>query len=172
MMDHPWRNFTQGLIELEDIPTRRLCEESKVLINVFATLAIERLVPLNLRTEFDGWARSFYTLDMHVNAIQQCTRSKLPSPTDAAWLKTTQYVRNLFKKMSKVRAISYKEIDAVKWVRSSAAGYGYTSLKGDGDNYIKARKTAFTLAEALNHNRDYGRQELLDSTPEVAFIRT
>jgi hypothetical protein len=81
-------------------------------------------------------------------------------------------VRNQFLKMDKVTTISHDNLDSVKWVRSSAAGYGYTGLKGDGDNYKLARKTAYTLSKAIDHDRSYATQALYDSTPDVAFTRT
>ena len=171
-MDHPDRGFPRGLRLLEEIPTRRLREENRILIDAWSSNAIDTLVPIHLRNELDGWARSYYTLQTHLDSIFQFDRPKLPPPTHASWNTSTQHVRTQFARMSKVRALSYLSLDSVKWVGSSAAGYGYVGRKGDDDNYVKARRTAFTLAEKLNHNRDYGPIALKDSTPDVAFTRT
>ncbi|ABZ10945.1 RNA-dependent RNA polymerase [Rose cryptic virus 1] len=171
-MEHRFRGIPRGLIELEEIPTRRLREECVIHIDAWSSQAIDAIVPLSLRNELDGWARSYYTLQAHVDSLMQYDRPKLQPPTNTAWNITTQYIRTEFARMKKVTALSYLQLDQVKWVRSSAAGYGYTGRKSDGDNYIRARKTAFTLAEKLNHNRDYGPLALEDSTPDVAFTRT
>ncbi|UYL83187.1 MAG: RNA-dependent RNA polymerase [Allium deltapartitivirus] len=171
-MNHRWRGETRGLTRLEDIPTRRLREERKILIDEYAAEAIDRLVPLALRAELDGWARSYYTLQTHIDAIENYDRPKMPPPSDESWVHTLNYIRTYFRRMDKVTALHYNELDKVKWVRSSAAGYGYRGLKSDGDNYKMARKTAFTIAERLNHDREYGPQALYDSTPDVAFTRT
>jgi len=109
---------------------------------------------------------------MHIKAIHNYDKRKLPPPTDPAWNTTQQYVRSVFRKFPKVTPIRYTRLDDVKYVRSSAAGYGYDGLKGDPGNHEKARKTAFTIAEALHHDQDYGPQALFDQAPDVAFTRT
>nr|QZN83648.1 RNA-dependent RNA polymerase [Fragaria chiloensis cryptic virus] len=171
-MEHRFRGIPRGLIELEAIPTRRLREERVVHIDAWSSKAIDAIVPLSLRIELDGWARSYYTLQAHIDSIMQYDRPKLPQPTNAAWNTTTQHVRTQFARMDKVQTLSYLQLDQVKWVRSSAAGYGYIGRKSDNDNYFRARKTAFTIAEKLNHDRDYGPLALEDSTPDIAFTRT
>nr|WNN27076.1 putative RNA-dependent RNA polymerase [Morus alba cryptic virus 2] len=171
-MDHPWRGLRNGLIKLEETAPRRLREEEVILIDPFASDAISKLVPLQLQLELDGWARSFYTYRMHLEAVLAYDKPKLPQPGDVAWVRTRQFVEDQFRRMDKVRPISYTDMDHVKWVRASAAGYGYQGLKGDGENYLNARKTAFTIAERLNHDREYGREALTNSTPDLAFTRT
>ncbi|CDL67777.1 RNA dependent RNA polymerase [Arhar cryptic virus-I] len=171
-MDHRWRGATRGLIRLEEIPTRRIRDERRILIDEYASEAINRYVPLHLRAELEGWARSYYTLETHLNAIMNYDRPKLSQPSDAAWVSTMHHVREQFRQMDKVTALSHYHLDKVKWVRSSAAGYGYVGLKSDPGNYERARTTAFTIAERLNHERDYAPEALKNSTPDVAFTRT
>jgi hypothetical protein len=171
-MDHRFRGTPRGLVIFEEASTRRLREEKAILIDVAASQAIDAIVPPSLRNELDGWARSYYTLQTHIDAILNYDRPKLAPPTDAAWNTTMQHIRTEFARMPRVQPISYRELDRVKWVRSSAAGYGYDGRKGDDDNYLRARRTAFTIAERLNHDPLYGPQALFDSTPDIAFTRT
>ncbi|DAZ87291.1 TPA_asm: RNA-dependent RNA polymerase [Arceuthobium sichuanense virus 6] len=171
-MDHRFRNIPRGLIELEEIPSRLTREERTVLIDHYASEAIDRIVPLTLRLELNGWARSYYTVDTHLNAILSYDRVKLRPPDDESWLYVMHHCRTMFARMDKVTPISFEELDRVKWVRSTAAGYGYQGLKGDEGNYQRARKVAYTIARALNEDQFYGSTALENSTPDVAFTRT
>eukprot|EP00262_Sarcandra_glabra_P006575 TRINITY_DN18911_c0_g1_i1.p1 TRINITY_DN18911_c0_g1~~TRINITY_DN18911_c0_g1_i1.p1 ORF type:complete len:478 (-),score=14.48 TRINITY_DN18911_c0_g1_i1:88-1521(-) len=171
-MDHQFRGFRRGLIEIGQISERRSREEFRVIVDPYAAEAIGIYVPTTYRQELQGWARSYYSLEQHVNAILAYDRDKLPEPTDDAWNQTKQYVLTEFRRMNHVEPISYKDFDSVKWIQSSAAGYGYKGRKGDFDNYAKAKRTAITIAERLDHSRDYGPEALLNSTPDVAFTRT
>lgn len=129
-------------------------------------------MPSFIFSQLRGWARSYYTADLHIKAILSYDKPKVPPPHDTAWSQTLQHVRSVFDKLPRVTPISYKSFDKVKWVRSSAAGYGYTGLKGNGYNYPIALQTAITMCERLNHNRAYGPEAILTSTPDVAFTRT
>nr|UZZ64760.1 RNA-dependent RNA polymerase [Camellia cryptic virus 1] len=171
-MDHQFRGERQGLIELGTIPERRSREEFKVLVDPYAAEAIRVYVPYTFRQELEGWARSYYSLQQHVDAILAYQRQKLPEPTDDAWNQTKQHVLTEFRRMNQIDPISCKRFDDVKWIQSSAAGYGYIGRKGDNDNYSKAERTAVTIAEALDHARNYAPPALLDSTPVVALAGT
>ncbi|DAZ87288.1 TPA_asm: RNA-dependent RNA polymerase [Arceuthobium sichuanense virus 5] len=171
-MDHRFRKIPVGLIKLEEIPERRLREEFKVIVDPFAYEAVSRLVPFTLRYELEGWARSYYTLEKHVEAIENYDRPKVSEPADSAWNETKQMVLKMFKRFDSVDPISFYDFDKVKWIPSSAAGYGYVASKGENDNYTKAKRTAVTIAEKLDHDRNYAPEALLQSTPDVAFTRT
>ena len=171
-MDHAFRNISAGLEILGDIPERKSREEFKVLVDEYAFEAIRLFVPLTLQQELVGWARSYYSLEKHVDAIHAYGGPKLPEPKDEAWNKTKQHTLKLFREFPRVSALSYEDFDAVRWLSSSAAGYGYIGRKGDGENYKMAKRTAVTIAEALDHDRGYGPQAIFDSTPDLAFTRT
>lgn len=171
-MDHDFRGAREGLIVLGDIPERRSREEFTVLVDEYALEAVRKLVPYTLQQELHGWARSYYVLQQHIDAIEAYKRPKLPEPIDTAWNHTKQHAIALFRRLPKVNPISYKHFDEVKWLQSSAAGYGYVGPKGQNDNYAKAKRTAITIAEKLDHDRGYGPQALRDSTPDIAFTRT
>lgn len=171
-MDHRFRGERKGLIEIGAVTERRSREEFQVYIDEFAAEALSLFVPANLRYELAGWARSYYTVEQHVNAILAYDKPKLPEPSNPDWNKTKQDVLNLFRRMPQFDAQSYKDFDAVKWISSSAAGYGYPGRKGDPGNYEKAKRTAITIAEALDHDRSYGPRAIQESTPDIAFTRT
>lgn len=171
-MDHRFRKIDTGLIELDQLPERRSRDEFRIIVDPYAAQVIRVLVPTTFRIELEGWARSYYVLDQHISAIEMYKQPKLPEPSDEAWNQTKQYVRAYFRGLPKVKALSYKDFDAVKWISSSAAGYGYRGHKGDADNYKLAKRTAVTIAEKLNHDRNYGPEAIQQSTPDVAFTRT
>jgi len=171
-MDHRFKGVTNGLEVIGEIPMRKSREEFEVIRDMYALAAINQVVPFTLRQELEGWARSYYTLQKHVEAIEAYGTPKLPEPNDDAWNTTKQHTLTLFRRFPIVTPISYKDFDSVRWLQSSAAGYGYVGRKGDDDNYKKAKKTAVTIAEALDHDRSYGAQAIEDSTPDVAFTRT
>jgi len=171
-MDHRFRNIRIGLTPIGTIPERRSREEFELLVDPFAMHAIGYLVPFTLRQELEGWARSYYTLDKHIEAIEAYGTPKLPEPTDEAWNITKQHTLTKFRSYPKVTPISYTDFDSVRWLQSSAAGYGYVGRKGDDDNYRKAKRTAVTIAEKLDHDRSYLSQAIEDSTPDLAFTRT
>nr|CAH2618888.1 RNA-dependent RNA polymerase [Port Orford cedar deltapartitivirus]CAI5383888.1 RNA-dependent RNA polymerase [Port Orford cedar deltapartitivirus] len=171
-MDHRFRSLPRGLIELGQIPERRLREEFQIIIDPYINEAINDTINVTLIRELDGWARSFYTIEGQMMQISKYDRLKLPEPALPAWNAAKQHARNVFRTLPHVRAISYQDFDSVKWLRASAAGYGYVGTKGDNDNYHKAKKTAVTIAEKLNHDRSYGPQALESSTPDIAFTRT
>lgn len=171
-MDHPFRKERRGLLELAEIPMRTIRDEYQVLVDPYADEAIERLAPVDVKRELAGWARSYYTLEGHMDAILKYDRPKIPAPKDQAWNRAQQHVLNQFRRMDKVNVMSYQYFDNVKYLRSSSAGYGYVGLKGDPGNYERARKTAVTIAEKLNHDPAYGPEAIANSTPDVAFTRT
>lgn len=171
-MDHQFRKERRGLIELSDIPSRAIRDEYIVLTDPYAEEAIDRLAPVDIKRELAGWARSYYTLEGHMDAILKYDRPKSSEPTHQAWNRAKQHVLTEFRRLSEVRAKSYKDFDTVKYLRSSSAGYGYVGLKGDPGNYERAKKTAVTIAEKLNHDPAYGPEAIAHSTPDVAFTRT
>jgi len=171
-MDNRFRNISKGLEVIGNIPERKSREEFKVIVDDYAMKAIRLYVPFTLQQELAGWARSYYSLDKHVEAIEAYGGPKIPEPKDEAWNKTKQHTLKLFREFPNIKALSYKNFDDVRWLSSSAAGYGYVGRKGDNNNYEKAKRTAVTIAERLDHERGYGSQAIEDSTPDVAFTRT
>lgn len=171
-MDHAFRGHRSGLIVLERISERQSRDEFRIIIDEYAKEAINLYVPATLRFELEGWARSFYVLEKHVEAIEAYNRPKMPEPSTTAWIKAKQYVLNEFRTFPKQRSISYKDFDSVKWISSSSAGYGYVGCKGENENYHRAKRVAVTIAEKLNHDRTYVSEAIKESTPDVAFTRT
>nr|CAH2618880.1 RNA-dependent RNA polymerase [Interrupted club-moss deltapartitivirus]CAI5383908.1 RNA-dependent RNA polymerase [Interrupted club-moss deltapartitivirus] len=171
-VNHEWRSIPVGLIELGQVAPRNLREEYIVLKDPYAAEAIEYLASREIQLELQGWARSFYTLEGHMAAIYKYRRSKVPAPTDSAWNQTVQAVLEMVRRWPKCKTKSYKDFDSVKWLRSSAAGFGYVGLKGDNDNYLRAKKTAITICEQVWRDPTGLVEALKNSTPDVAFTRT
>nr|QPL17800.1 RdRp [Pistacia cryptic virus] len=171
-MDHPYRGIREGLIVLDEIPIRRSRDEFKIIVDPYAAQAIRVKVPYTLRQELEGWARSYYSLDKHIEAIMMYRRPKLPQPSDDCWNQTKQFVLTYFRRLPKLETLSFKDFDAIRWISSSAAGYGYVGRKGDNDNYDRAKRIAVTISEKLNHDTNYMSQAILESTPDIAFTRT
>ncbi|XP_062028957.1 uncharacterized protein LOC133744954 [Rosa rugosa] len=189
-MDHRWRNLRQGLIKLHEddhhVPSSQQTigdEKTKIFVDEYAAAAINRVVTClcvsSLGHNLDAWPRFFYSLDTHVNAVLKYDRPKLNPPTDEAWLKVTHHCRLsplivglcLREWVKSEHFLTGRDIDNVQWVRSSAAGYGYRGLKGQGESFSLARNKALTIVETLSCDQDYARRALEDSTPDMAFSR-
>jgi len=65
-MDHRFKGVTNGLEVIGEIPMRKSREEFEVIRDMYALAAINQVVPFTLRQELEGWARSYYTLQKHV----------------------------------------------------------------------------------------------------------
>lgn len=130
--------------------------------------------------EIEGWARSFYTLEGHLESIMQYRKPLLPEPTSDAWRVAKASVRDeISRVITPVHTLSFDNgFDRVHYENSSAAGYGYQGKKGEGNNFKRAKGIANALIRYYiehidQHGLDYAEQHAINnSTPDVAFTRT
>lgn len=150
---------------------RSVRPEGEMIVDRWAMEAFNMDQDRSFDHDIKGFASSFYTLDGHMKAIFNYDLPLVPEPTHPSWNAAKQHVRSrLMGYRHTVHAISVDSIDQVSWKMSTAAGYGYSGLKGDGDNYRKARSIAYRIANEVIEGHHL--EELANSTPDVAFTRT
>nr|ARO72610.1 RNA-dependent RNA polymerase [Spinach deltapartitivirus 1] len=170
----------EGLTFLGTIPARHLREEYVILTDQPVYDSVKDYASNADMQEIDGWARSFYTLEGILDSIQLFSKPLIPEPTDSLWDETKQEVFNEISNLfTPVTSLSFETgFDSVPYEHSSAAGYGYTGKKGEGDNLHRAKaianKAVLDFSETIDKD---GFQTAVDnmvqqSTPDVAFTRT
>lgn len=170
----------EGLITIGEIPPRHTREEYKILIDEPVYNEVKRFASHADMQEIDGWARSFYTLEGHLNAIALFRKPLISEPTDPLWnatkAETYEKISTLF---PKVAVLPFETgFDSVPYESSSAAGYGYEGKKGEGNNFSRAKKIANAAVrtfkeeiDAINYSTAVNNISY-NSTPDVAFTRT
>lgn len=170
----------EGLISIGHVPERYTREEFQMLVDKPAYEAIKRNASVADMAEIDGWARSFYTKEGHLESIAMYAKPLIQEPTDPFWVEakrqTFAEISNLF---PKVDTLCFEtDFDIIPYESSSAAGYGYNGKKGEGINFNRAKKIANAAV------REFGERCVTDSyqaavehaisnsTPDVSFTRT
>ena len=169
-----------GLRFLGHVGIRPTREEFQILVDRPVYEAVKRYTTQADMQEIDGWARSFYTLEGHLESIMQFSKPLLPEPTDSAWADTKRevyaQVTNLFPKVNSL--MFEQDMDRIPYEAASAAGYGYSGKKGEGDNFSRAKSIANAAVRQFNEDIDkfgfdLARNHLIEQgTPDVAFTRT
>lgn len=125
----------EGLQYLATIPERVAREEFQILYDEPVYDCVRRFASVADMQEIDGWARSFYTLEGHIESILHYRKPLLPEPDSSEWRSAKHEVKSEILTMPKVRSLSFTtQFDDVKFESSSAAGYGYTGKMGEGEN--------------------------------------
>nr|WIL96134.1 RNA-dependent RNA polymerase [Carrot cryptic virus 3] len=164
----------------EGLPTREVRQEFKMLRDEYAYKAVSRHASVADMREIDGWARSFYTLEGHLESIAQYHKPLLPEPRSYYWLEAKRIVLDeVAHAFPPVRSFRFeRDFDLVPIEASSAAGYGYQGKKGEANNFKRAKNIANALVRTFaEHKAESGEQFARDhvinnSTPDVAFTRT
>ena len=170
----------EGLVKIGVIPERVARTEFEIiqdepvykLVRLFASVADMR--------EIDGWARSFYTKEGHLEAISQYSKPLLQEPKAPEW---NQAKHEVFNEMGNlfppVKSLKFEDqLDLVPFESASAAGYGYDGKKGEGNNLKRAKGIANALVRKYDEDLDQLGQlsaaefVIQNSTPDVAFTRT
>lgn len=123
-------------------------------------------------SKLEGWSRSFYTSEGHLNSIfkMESTRRFL-KPNDMSMVETDEYCRKYFNLFPKVASLDFNtQLNQVPFEPTSSAGIGIPGKKGDDGNLERAiRQASATINNCLRH----GIQSVIErSTPDMAYTRT
>ena len=170
----------EGLVRLYEIPQRVARTEFEILRDEPIYQVVRQYASQADLHEIDGWSRSFYTMEGHLEAIMQYSKPLLQQPTNKHWTRAKQEVQNeIARSLKSVRSLSFEnELDRVPFEHSSAAGYGYIGKKGEGNNLKVAKGIANALVRTYDEDINrIGVQEanklvIANSTPDIAFTRT
>ncbi|QED42887.1 ORF1 [Rhodiola cryptic virus 1] len=170
----------EGLVMIGQVPTRATREQFQILKDEPVYEVVSKFASIADMQEIDGWARSFYTIEGHIESIMQYRKPLLPEPDEPAWTEAKASVMyDVMTSIPRVRSLSFiNQLDDVPYESSSAAGYGYAGKKGEGDNFKRAKSITNALVRTYVERCAKGeKQEALKSvitecTPDVAFTRT
>lgn len=165
---------------LGTIPERVTRPQFQILRDEPVYKIVKQFASVADMNEIDGWARSFYTLEGHLEAIRQYGKTLLPEPQDPSWLEAKRKMRiEIAQSIEMVQSLSFvRDFDNVPYEGSSAAGYSYEGKKGEGDNFKRAKAIANALVRTyhdhkIEHGLKYAEDFVISNcTPDVAFTRT
>jgi len=171
----------QGLELIEaGLPHRHVRDEFVMLRDDYAYKAVSRHASAVEMQEIDGWARSFYTIEGHLESISQYLKPLFNEPTNLQWLEARRVtMAEIARSFAPVNSLNFEtDFDTVPYEKSSAAGYGYAGKKGEANNFKRAKAIANALVrqyleDALSKGESYAKEFIIkNSTPDVAFTRT
>lgn len=169
-----------GLTNLGQQAARVPREEYVIIRDEPAYEMVRSIIPQGEMEDIDGWARSVYTLEGHLEAIHAYRKPLLPEPTDTRWEEAKSAVMaEVQHELGAIDSLDFSsDLALVPYEASSAAGYGYTGRKGEGNNFSKAIR--ITNAAIRQYDEDihqfgldranFGITE--NSTPDIGLTRT
>ena len=143
--------------------------------------AYEQLIDINpeLYPQFlEGWSRSYYLKDKHLEAIIQYGSRDIPISEiqQPIYSEAAIEVQNRLRSLPSVRAFDVlSELDKVSFKASSAAGYDYLGAKGErfGENHSRAISRAKAIMWSVHEDYDIGmRHAITTMVPDVGYTRT
>jgi hypothetical protein len=158
-------------------------EECITHVDQWCLQALQTIDENCLQTYLKDYSRSYYKKEFHMNSIMQYNRD---DPDDSqwnneAWEQAVNHVRMELRQTG-VNAASLNiltELDAVPYVSSSAAGYGYQGKKGpfknkmDKNNHWKAIRIAKKMVlDYHDSNGECINDAIMESTPSIGYTRT
>nr|UVG55919.1 putative RNA-dependent RNA polymerase [Poaceae Liege partitivirus 14] len=177
--DYEFVNFRGDLEDLHQTHSEQVNREEEVIHHDEFALAELQAIKPELYDQFvNNWSRSWYTKKHHMDTILNYAHKDIPVElTDMnKWIESIRIVRDRLRSLPKVRALSVKhELDQVKYVQQSSAGYGYHGVKGPikGLNHMRAIKRALaTLYSATAEDGEGIEHAIRESVPDVGYTRT
>nr|UTH79014.1 RNA-dependent RNA polymerase [Vitis cryptic virus] len=126
----------------------------------------------------EGWSRSYYTRDKHLEAILAYSHPNIHSSSIDArvYWQAIDEVKKGLNSLPLVRAYDVlSELDKVSFKSSSAAGYDYIGAKGpyDGENHSRAIKRAKAILWSVVEDNIQGMTHAIETAvPDVGYTRT
>ncbi|AAB27624.1 putative RNA-dependent RNA polymerase [Beet cryptic virus 3] len=177
--EYEFTNFNEELYQIEGTHTNTIGRESEVILNdEFAKAILIDEFPVLYEQVCQGWARSFYTLEGHMQAILAYAQPDTPRETfdQTIWDQAYTAVQNELRSLPKARAFDVNtELDKVPYEQSSSAGYGYRSHKGPpgGETHMRAiSRVKPTLMTAIRPDEEGPEYTILESVPDIGYTRT
>uniref|UniRef100_A0A5B7BBJ9 Putative RNA-dependent RNA polymerase n=1 Tax=Davidia involucrata TaxID=16924 RepID=A0A5B7BBJ9_DAVIN len=179
LRDYEFTNFSN---ELEDLnrghPHVVRRDVETIYRDEFALNAIMDEYPVIYEQELEGWARSFYTQEGHMQAIHAYATQDTPftAVNEQVYFQAVHAVKNELNSLPIARAFDVlTELDQIKYEQSSAAGYDYIGHKGPilGDNHKRAiYRAKATLWSAIKDPTQGIAYVIENSVPDVGYTRT
>lgn len=162
-VDRPTNNT---LIFLTRVQAHKIVRDER-LCDPYVYSSLEEIIGREALDEFEGFTRSFYSLEGHYANLWLYDRPFRPRCTDPVYTTAVEITREAFRLPSRVESISWDNLSAVPFIRTSGAGWKYVGKKGDGDNHTLA------ISRAVGSLRSWEeRQHNWRYTPDMAWTRT
>ena len=153
-------------------------EAEQILVDEFALSELNGAWPSLYDQKLKGWARSFYTLEGHMQAIHAYSNPDTPisSLNETIYRATIDSLKNELSSLPIARAFDVlTELDKIHYEQSSAAGYNYIGPKGPlyGENHERAIRSARAVLWSAIRDEDGGPAYVLrNMVPDVGYTRT
>lgn len=153
-------------------------EAETIIVDQFALSELNNEWPNLYEHSLHGWARSFYTLEGHMDAIHAFSSPDTPISSVGPMLynSAVQKIQNELSSLPLSRAFDVlSELDKVRYEQSSSAGYNYVGPKGplDGDNHKRAIRSAKAVLWSAIRDIDGGpAYTIRNMVPDVGYTRT
>nr|UFE16632.1 RNA-dependent RNA polymerase [Brassica campestris chinensis cryptic virus 1] len=176
---YEFREFQGELEDLNQTHSEQIRREPEVTyFDEFAKAEFLDLYPEYYRQYVEGWSRSYYMRSKHMESIFKFSNQNhsINELQPESWQHAIEATRDGLSILPRVRALSVKtELDQVKYIQSSAAGYGYIGAKGPlyGENHDRAiRRAKATLYSATAEDGQGIDYAIRESVPDVGYTRT
>lgn len=158
-------------------------EERITHVDAWSLQALQSIDANCLETYLKDYSRSYYVESFHTDSILQYNRE---DPHESVWnqtafTKATDNIRMELRKAN-IKAVSLDvqtELDAVKYVSSSSAGYSYVGKKGPFKNKLERNNHYKAICRAKKMVLEYHDQRgeciddaIMNSTPHIGYTRT
>jgi hypothetical protein len=179
LSDYVFTDFSQELENLNMTHPHRVRREPNIThVDEYAKRELININPELFQQHIQGWSRSYYNLNKHMEAILNYGTRDIPMTAlnIPVYIDSIMAVDNWLSSLPRVRAINVlTDLDQVPYKTSTAAGYNYIGAKGPyhGANHMKAIGIAKAAMWAIHES---GVPELtnaiINSTPDVGYTRT
>nr|UNI73917.1 MAG: RNA-dependent RNA polymerase [brine shrimp partiti-like virus 4]UNI73918.1 MAG: RNA-dependent RNA polymerase [brine shrimp partiti-like virus 4]UNI73919.1 MAG: RNA-dependent RNA polymerase [brine shrimp partiti-like virus 4] len=163
---HPYFTPKHSVSHLTRVKPHMIDREA-ILTDPFVEDTLKDMYGPEFTQTFQGYSRSFYTLEGHYANIASFDRPITSRPVDPLYYAAIESTRNSFLLDEKVKPLSWYDLKSVPFIPSSSAGYGYTGKKGDPGNLDTAVSRA--VASLYTWRDD---SSSFKYTPDLAFTRT
>lgn len=166
--DRPTFNTLQYLTKVKPHPIRK----SPQIIDHFVLETLQEYLNEETLIEFQGYTRSFYTLQGHYANLWLYDRPIVQKPKDRVLDLAIHLASETFKLEKQVTAISWDALKDVPFIPSSSAGWGYVGKKGAPGNHEKAvSRSVYSLNAWLETIRGQSSTPFRFA-PDLAWTRT
>nr|DAD54823.2 TPA_asm: RNA-dependent RNA polymerase [Quinoa-associated deltapartitivirus 2] len=176
---YEFTDFQRDFERLEGTHSEQVRREPEVTYyDEYAKAELRDMQPELYRQWIEGWSRSYYLREKHMDAILQYKTPNTPLTRldTEVWQEAIDAVKNELSSLRNSRALSViTDLDQIYYVQSSAAGYGYIGAKGDiyGVNHDRAiRRAKATLYSATARDGEGIEYTIRQTVPDVGYTRT
>nr|BAA34783.1 RNA-dependent RNA polymerase [Pyrus pyrifolia] len=153
-------------------------ESNTTYVDKFAERELIDLHPEYHRQFIQGWSRSYYNTERHMEALLNYGTRNIPvdNVDYNLYQGCIDTVKNGLRSLPRVKAFDVlTELNLVSYKSSTAAGYNYMGAKGpfDGYNHKQAiRRARATVGDVSDNGIEGLRRAITTAVPDVGYTRT